>query len=176
MALGDVVGTKLGMAEAVTDGLLETVTDGSADAVTDGLAEGDADGAALSVIVGTTEGLRDGTEVTGAMVGVEDGFADTVGTADGELDGTSVIADAESCPHLSQVLGQAASALVRTPSSTEQYFSIRCTFFLTQPHFLFFFSTLEGSTRALESLHVLASYVHGKLQVAGQMTAARGVR
>lgn len=131
----------------------EAVTDGSFDAVTDGLADGVTDGSDDAV----TEGLADGVEVTGAMVGVEDGLADIVGTVDGELDGTSVIADAESCPHFPHVLGQAASPLVRTPSPAEQYFSIRCGFFLTQPHFLFFLRTLAGSTRALESLHVLSS-------------------
>ena len=184
VALGDVVGIKLGTSDAVTDGLLDAVIDGSADAVidgsdeavTEGLAEGAADGSVLLEIVGTAEGRSDGAEVTGAMVGVEDGRADIVGTADGELDGASVITEAESWPHLPQVLGQAASPLVRTPSSAEQYFSILCTFFWTQPHFLFLLSTLEGPTRALESLHVLASYVQGKLHVAGQSTAARGVR
>ena len=184
VALGDVVGIKLGTSDAVTDGSFDAVPDGSADAVmdgsneavTEGLAEGATDGSELLVIVGTAEGLSDGAEVTGAMVGVEDGLTDIVGTVDGELDGVSVIAEAESCPHFPQVLGQAASPLVRTPSSAEQYFSIRCTFFATQLHFLFFFSTLDGPTRALESLQVLDSYVHGLPHVTGQTTAARGVR
>ena len=164
VALGDVVGIKLGASDAVIDGSFDAVTDGSADAVIDGSDEA------------VTDGLEDGAEVTGAIVGVEDGCADNVGTVDGELDGASVITEAESCPHLPHVLGQAASPLVRTPSSAEQYFSIRCTFLATQLHFLFFFSTLDGSTRALESLQVLDSYVHGLPHVTGQMTAARGVR
>ena len=176
VALGDVVGIKLGTSDAVTDGSADAVMDGSDEAVTEGLAEGATDGSELLVIVGSAEGLSDGAEVTGAMVGVEVGLVDIVGTVDGELDGASVITEAESCPHLPQVLGQAASPRVRTPSSAEQYFSIRCKFFATQLHFLFFFSTLDGPTRALESLQVLDSYVHGLPHVTGQTTAARGVR
>lgn len=157
LALGDVVGIKLGTSDAVIDGSFDAVTDGSADAVmdgsdeavTEGLAEGATDGSEVLVIVGTAEGLSDGAEVTGAMVGVEDGLTDIVGTVDGELDGASVIAEAESCPHLPHVLGQAASPLVRTPSSVEQYFSILCTFFLTQPHFFFLLRTPEGDRKSV---------------------------
>ena len=187
---GDSDGRALGLADGRTLGMSDGILVGEALGLADGMSLGDNDGlcdrvgAALADAVGITlgtsdaitDGLSDGAEVTGATVGLEDGRADTVGTADGALDGPSVMTDADSCPHLPQVRGQAASPLVRTPSSAEQYRAILLALFLIQPHFFFFLSTLGMPIRALLSLHVSEAYVHDSPHVAGHRTAANGWR
>ena len=170
MSDGILVGEALGLADGISLG----DDDGLCDRV--GVALADAVGIKLGTSDAITDGLSDGAEVTGAPVGLEDGRADTVGTADGALDGPSVMTDADSCPHLPQVRGQAASPLVRTPSSAEQYRAILLALFRIQPHFFFFLSTLGMPMRALVSLHVVEAYVHDSPHVAGQRTAANGWR
>ena len=197
MVVGGVDGMLLGAEDSVIDGFDEGVAEGCDDAETEGSDDGVAEGSSLTVILGTNEGCSEGTgelgdadglkegvadgfELTvtvGNAVGVEDGLAETVGKTDGALDGASVIADADSCPHFPHVFGHAASPLERTPSSTEQYRAILVARFFIQLHFFFFFLPVaDEPTSALESLQVLSSYVQGLVHVTGQTTAASGVR
>ena len=186
-------GVAEGSDEAETEGSDDGVAEGSALSVILGIIEGCSEGTLLGIIEGCSEGtgelgdadglkegVADGFELTvtvGNAVGVEDGLAETVGKTDGALDGASVIADADSCPHFPHVFGHAASPLERTPSSTEQYRAILVARFLIQLHFFFFFKPVaDDPTSALESLQVLSSYVQGLAHVTGQTTAASGVR
>ena len=196
-SLAVILGTVLGAEDSVIVGIDEGVAEGCDDAETEGSDDGVAEGSSLTVILGTIEGCSEGTgelgdvdglkegvadglELTvtvGNAVGVEDGLAETVGKADSALDGASVTADADSCPHFPHVFGHAASPLERTPSSTEQYRAILVARFLIQLHFFFFFLPVaDEPTSALESLQVLSSYVQGLVHVTGQTTAASGVR
>ena len=181
VAEGSALSVILGIIEGCSEGTLLGMIEGCSEGTLLGIIEGCSEGTGeLGDADGLKEGVADGFELTvtvGNAVGVEDGLAETVGKADGALDGASVIADADSCPHFPHVFGHAASPLERTPSSTEQYRAILVARFLIQLHFFFFFKPLaDDPTSALESLQVLSSYVQGLVHVAGQTTAANGVR
>jgi hypothetical protein len=197
VVVGVIDGMVLGAEDSVIVGSDEGEAEGSDDALTEGSDDGVAEGSSLFVILGMNEGCSEGTGalgdadglkegvadgfellvIVGNAVGVEDGLIDTVGKADGALEGASVITEADSCPHFPHVFGHAASPLERTPSSAEQYRASLFSLFLIQLHFFFFFLPIaDDPTSALESLQVLASYVHGLSHVTGQTTAASGVR
>ena len=102
VAVGTVLGIKLlalvGSRVGNAEGFADIISEGAVDAVTDGSDETAAEGSELSVIVGNVDGLLEGSEVLGEVVG--DGVGSlvtgaTVGGSDtGETVGGSLTGDA----------------------------------------------------------------------------------